>query len=43
MEKAQKHTKLKVRIQKISEYLIKNDDIELIRKIENLIYESGKI
>ena len=43
MEKAQKNTKLKVRIQKISDYLFKNKDTELIRKIEDLIYESRKI
>lgn len=43
LEKAQKNVKIKIRVQKIAEYLLKKEDIELIRKIENLIYENRKI
>ena len=43
MDKAQKEVKIKVRVQKISNYLIENKKIELIREIEKLIDEGGEI
>ena len=40
---AHKHVNIKRRIEKISQILIKEKDIEKIRKIEKIVYEDRKI
>lgn len=43
LDKAKEKIKIKLRVEKISKFLLKKNDIELIRKIEKIANENRKI